>query len=680
MSRLAELRPTTLVVSLLAALTTWVTLLAWTKFAEFPAGYMVPLFGACLIVAVGGMALRSARLPALLVAAGQVVLLLLWLHHRLAGDWLPTPTSVGVALDAVRQSGVAAQTFAAPVPVSVPEFYPLLIMAGAATAVLVDFLAVGLRRAPLAGLPLLAAYTAPVSILDGGVSVLKFAAAALCFLFLIAAEEDSRLSHWGHHLTPRGGPFESRSSVIGGAAVWSSARKIGLTATALAAVVPLLVPTFDATLFGGGSGTGTGDGQAVNISNPMVDLKRDLSRGADVELLRMTTSDPDPSYLRISVLNSFDGEAWRPSGRSIPVKQRADGEVPPAPGLQAAVRTRQYRARISTNDFFKSRWLPTPYPVASVDAPGDWRYDRSTMDFISAADNQTTADLRYRLTSLELSPTAQQMANALPAPASVFGPNTSLPRDFPASVRTLAQQVTAGKSTKFEQAVALQQWFRVGGGFRYSLARSSGNGTDDLLAFLKKGPDGRVGYCEQFAAAMATMGRTLGHPLARGGRVPPPAALRRRHLGLQHPRPARLAGDVLRRRGLGALRADPAEPHRRRAVVHHRAGAAGAGDEQQQRPLGRTVGEPGGQVQRRGSRPRRTRAAAATPGTGDAGGLDRGAAAGPPRWWCAPRAACGCWSGGAGGRPPTTRRAGSRPRGWSCATRPWTSASPGTTT
>jgi transglutaminase-like putative cysteine protease len=511
-SRLAEWRPTTLVVSLLAALTTWVTLLAWTKFAEFPAGYMVPLLGACLIVAVGGMVMRSARVPAVVVAAGQVVLLLLWLHHRLTGDWVPTPSTVGTALDAVRQAGVAAQTFAAPVPVSVPEFYPLLIVAGAATAVLVDFLAVGLRRAPLAGLPLLAAYTAPVSILDGGVSMLKFAAAALCFLFLIAAEEDGRLAHWGHHLTPRGGPFESRSSVIGGAAVWSSARKIGVAATALAAVVPLLMPTFSATLFGGGSGGGRGDGESVNISNPMVDLKRDLSRGADVELLRMTTSDPDPSYLRISVLNSFDGEAWRPSGRNIPVKQRANGEVPPAPGLQSAVRTRQHRATISTNDFFRSRWLPTPYPVSSVDAPGDWRYDRSTMDFISAADDQTTADLRYRLTSLELSPTAQQLANALPAPVSVFGPNTTLPRNFPTSVRTLAQRVTEGRSTKFEQAVALQEWFRVGGGFRYSLARSSGNGTDDLVAFLKKGPDGRVGYCEQFAAAMATMGRTLGIP------------------------------------------------------------------------------------------------------------------------------------------------------------------------
>ena len=514
---LGDLRPTSMTVSLLAALTTWVTLLAWTGFAEFPAGYMVPLAGACLIVAVGGMALRSARVPAVLVLLGQVVLLVLWLNARLAGDLslaglVPTPTSLGAGLDALTRASLAAQTFAAPVPVTVPQFYPLLVVAGAATALLVDFLAVGLRRAPLAGLPLLAAYTAPVSILDGGVSVLKFAAAALCFLFLIAAEEDSRLAHWGLHLTPRGGAFESRSAVIGGAAVWSSARRIGVTATALAAVVPLLVPTFSGSLFHGGNGSGRGTGDAVDIANPMVDLKRDLSRGADVDLLRMTTADPDPSYLRVSVLNSFDGTAWRPSGRNIPVGQRAHGRLPPPPGLQSAVTTRSYPATISTDSAFRSRWLPTPYPVTSVDAPGDWRYDRSTMDFISAADNQTAADLHYRLTALELRPSAQQLANALPAPASVFTSNTALPHRFPASVRRLAQQVTRGKDTKFEQAVALQQWFRVDGGFRYSLARSPGNGTDDLLAFLRKGHGGRVGYCEQFAASMATMGRTLGIP------------------------------------------------------------------------------------------------------------------------------------------------------------------------
>jgi transglutaminase-like putative cysteine protease len=514
---LTAYRPATLVVTLLAALTTWVTLLAWADFAENPAGFLLPVLGACLLVAVAGMVLRSARVPAVLVALAQVLLVLVWLQHRLAagaalGGLIPTPGSVRAMVTALHDSGVAAQTYSAPVPASVPEFYPLLILTGSLTAILVDLLAVGLRRAPLAGLPLLAAYTAPVSILSGGVSWLTFAASALCFLFLIAADEAGRLSHWGEQLTPGGGLFEPRSSMGGGQAIWSSARKIGFTATALAVVVPLFVPTFTASFFGGGGGNGAGNGDAVSIANPMVDLKRDLVRGADVDLLQVTTTDPDPSYLRIAVLNSFDGNAWRPAGRDIPTKQRADGPVPRPQGLGADVASTQFRSIIKIGDNFRSRWLPTPYPVAAVDAPGDWRYDTSTLDFISAADGQTTAGLSYTLRSLQVSPTATQLAQATPAPPSIFTPETALPRNFPGAVRRLATTVTAGRTTPFEQAVALQQWFREDGGFRYSLKRSSGNGTSDLLAFLSTGKNGRVGYCEQFAAAMAVMGRTLGIP------------------------------------------------------------------------------------------------------------------------------------------------------------------------
>jgi len=510
-------RPATLTPSLLAALTTWVTLLAWNKFAERPSGYMVPLFAACLIVAIVGMLGRSARWPAVLVVVAQVVVLLLWLHHRWAGadallGWVPTAESLHQVNTVLADASGAAQAYAAPVPISVPEFYPLMILAGSATAVLVDFLAVGLRRAPLAGLPLLAVYTAPVSILDGGVSWLKFAAAAVCFLFLIAAEESQRLSHWGHQLTPGGRVFDTQTTTVSNQAIWSSARKIGLTATGLAVIVPIFVPTFSASLFNGSGPGGNGNGDSVTISNPMVDLKRDLSQGANVELVRVTTTDPAPAYLRLTVLDSFDGAAWRPSGRSIPVKQRANGLVTRPPGLDTSVPTKEVPSTLQVSSYFKSRWLPTPYPVSEIEAPGDWRYDRSTLDFISAADGQTTSGLTYRLRALQLNPTAAELADASPAPATIFGPNTSLPRNLPKSVRTLAEQVTKGKSSKFEMAVALQQWFRVDGGFRYSLARSSGNGTDDLVQFLGTGKDSRVGYCEQFAAAMAVMGRTLGIP------------------------------------------------------------------------------------------------------------------------------------------------------------------------
>lgn len=517
MTSLRDLRPTTMWPSLLAALTTWVTLFAWMPFAEFPAGFMSPLLLAVLLVAVSGMLLRAVRIAAPLVALAQIVLLAAWMHHRLAapealGGFLPTPDSVRAMAHAIERSYVAAQTFSAPVPASVPEFYPLMILMGAATAVMVDFLAIGLRRAPLAGLPLLAVYTAPLSILAGGVSWPKFAAAALCFLFLVTAEEDLRLSRWGQRLTPRASLFDNERAVVGGPAVWSAARRIGLVTTGLAVVAPLLVPSISASWFDGGNGPGTGRGNGVDVTNPIVDLKRDLVRGADIDLLTIKTTDPDPSYLRVSVLNSFDGQTWRPSGRQIPIKQRADGVVANPPGLDQAVPRKEDEATVDVNKAFSSRWLPTPYPVVSVDAPGDWRYDRNTMDFISAADDQTTAGLSYRLKSLRLSPTARELGAAPPAPLSVSQPNTVLPRSFPGYVRALAESVTRGQSTKFEQAVALQKWFREDGGFRYSLRRASGNSAGDLVKFLSTGPDGRIGYCEQFAAAMALMGRSLGIP------------------------------------------------------------------------------------------------------------------------------------------------------------------------
>ena len=510
------LRPGTLWVSLLAALTTWVTLLAWTGFAEEPFGYLMPIAAACLLVALLGTLLRAARLPAVAVVATQALVIVLWLQQGYGGvgglaGFVPTPSSLQATIDTVAEASLAAQSFAAPVPASAPQFYPLMIVAGAATALMVDFLAVGLARAPLAGLPLLAAYTAPVSILDGGVSWVSFAAAALCFVFLIAAVEGGRLTHWGRQLTPGTGLFDVGSAPVAPGGVWTSARKIGLTATAMAVVVPVLIPTFTATLFDGGSGGG-GSGDAVSISNPMVDLKRDLTRGADIDLLAVRTQDPDPSYLRLTVLNSFDGNAWRPADREIPIEQRADGAVPRPSALEADVPVREYSSTFIADEDFRSKWLPTPYPAVSVEVPGDWRYDRSTLDFISADDDTTVAGLTYRVKSLDVQPTAAQLAEAPIAPLAVAEPGTELPRDFPMFVSDLAKSVTAGRRTRFEQAVALQQWFRVGGGFTYDLRSSTGNGTDDLVQFLTKGPNGRVGYCEQFAAAMAVMGRTLGIP------------------------------------------------------------------------------------------------------------------------------------------------------------------------
>jgi hypothetical protein len=89
---------------------------------------------------------------------------------------------------------------------------------------------------------------------------------------------------------------------------------------------------------------------------------------------------------------------------------------------------------------------------------------------------------------------------------------TELPDDTPEWLGELAEEVTAGSESAFQEAVALQRWFREDDRFTYSLATAPGNSISQLEQFLGEGPGSGEGYCEQFAAAMAMMARTLGIP------------------------------------------------------------------------------------------------------------------------------------------------------------------------
>jgi transglutaminase-like putative cysteine protease len=504
--------------ALLAALTTWVSLWSWRGFVADPSGYLDPMLAVVVLVAVTGIALRAIRLPAVLVLLGQATVSVLWLTHLWAPEealsgWIPTTSSLQVLGTLLGEGVVAAQSYAAPVPQAAPQIHALLVVAGASVALLVDFIAVGLRHVPVSGLPLLAVYTAPVSILDEGVVWWVFAAGAVGFLSLVANDEARRIERWGRALPRRGTLVDTAGGLVRSTSLRGSARRIGLTATTLAVAAPLVIPTLSGGLLPGPGSGGDGSGGSVTITNPMVNLRRDLVRGANVELLRVRTTSDDPSYLRVSVLDTFNGHAWKPSERDIPPEQQADGLLPRPPGLDPGTGRRQVEYDISVEETFESTWLPTPYPVTSIDVPGDWRYDADTFDFVSAVDDQGVAGLEYSLSALEVTPDPSVMIDARPAPASVFTPYTELPDDMSDTVGELARAVTAGLDTRYHKAVRLQSWFRDSGEFTYSLDRDPGTGAGDLEAFLSgDGPDSRVGYCEQFAASMALMGRTLGIP------------------------------------------------------------------------------------------------------------------------------------------------------------------------
>ena len=491
-----------------AAGTTWLALLSWRGFTEQSVTFLGPLLVLGAVIAGTGAIARWARLSAPLVVLCQLLVSGALASSMLSGS----PVPVGAAWERLQDSFAAALTsaerYAAPLPSNVPPVDPILIAGGFGCLLLVDILACTLRRAPLAGLPLLTVYAVPVSILIGGVSWWIFAATAGGFLVMLFLQESEQVARWGRPLGNEASSDPSAFGVTTGA-IRATAGTIGGVATALAVFLPALIPTLQLSVFGGGLGPG---GDDIAVTNPITDLRRDLQRGDDIPLVQVRTADPDPSYLRISVLTRFSANEWTSGTRQVPTNQLARGEVPALQGVARTVARTETDYDVAITPSFRSIWLPTQAPISRITADGDWRFDRNTMDFLAGDDDLDTAGLSYTMTGVDLELSAESMARAPSTGGLVSSDYIDLPDGIPSTVSNLAFQVTRNEDTRFEKAVALQQWFREDGGFTYSLDAAPGNGTDDLVRFLSNGEGGRIGYCEQFASAMAVMSRIVGIP------------------------------------------------------------------------------------------------------------------------------------------------------------------------
>jgi len=481
-----------------AAATTWWAMLSWSGFTARPSQFLVPLALVLAVVALAGAGLRWARTPGPVVVAVQVVGAAVVCALVLTGQPLPGAGLV----EAVRQAAVTSTQYAAPVPAT-PDISirALLLVGGALAGLLLDLVACTLRRVPLAGIPLLVVYSVPVSILGAGPAWWVFGGSAGGFLLMLYLQERRQVRRWGRALDHRA-PHDTTGDGRRRTAV-----AVGAAATVAALLAPLAVPTVGLSLLDLGTG---GDGDSdISIDNPTADLRRNLTRPDDVPLLDVRTDDPDPSYLRISVLNRFTDNTWSSGDRAIPTDQVADGALPPLEGVDPDVPATEHDYEVSVAEDFDSRWLPTQAPVSAVDAEGDWRFDTETMDFLAGEDDLSTAGLDYTMTAVDLDYSARVLDTAAQSYPQLPDELTRVPEDLPAVVGDLAREVTAEARTPYEQAAALQQWYRRDGGFEYSLDSVPERvGVDELETFL----DQRVGYCQQFAASMAVMARTLGIP------------------------------------------------------------------------------------------------------------------------------------------------------------------------
>ncbi|MGW1720978.1 transglutaminase TgpA family protein [Streptomyces sp. NPDC002156] len=416
--------------------------------------------------------------------------------------------------DAFQQFGTLLQTgaedvgrYAIPAPLS--DGIRLMLVGGVLLiGLMVDTLAVTFRAAAPAGLPLLALYSVAAGLADGGGAWLWFLLAAAGYLMLLLAEGRDRLSQWGRVFG--GAPRAPGEQSSGGAiAPVRTGRRIGAVALGVALVVPLALPSLDGGLLdatGTGVGSGSGGGGTISAVNPLVSLRDSLNVDEDRQVMsvRNSTEDTQDLYLRIVSLDSFDGTAWKPSQRHI---QDVPDKFPTPLGLSADVQRTEITTTISAADWYAQDWLPMPYPATGVKIDGSWRFEPVGRTLVGDH-GQNTRGVRYTVTSLDVQPTAEQLADAPEPDPALVREFTQVPESLPAIVARTAREVTAGSTNAYEQAVKLQDWFSVSGGFRYDTQVQVGSGSNAIARFLRD----KEGFCVHFSFAMASMARTLGIP------------------------------------------------------------------------------------------------------------------------------------------------------------------------
>ncbi|MCD0450860.1 DUF3488 and transglutaminase-like domain-containing protein [Actinocorallia sp. API 0066] len=469
--------------------------------------WVLPTLGAILVVAGAGALVRRFRVPPVFTLVGSIAALHLYLTAVFTGSqallWvIPTADSIEAMLALLRDGRHTAETYAAPLPVGdgvrIMTAYGVGFVAAA-----VDLLAVRLRKAAPAGLPLLALYSVPAAVRTESVSWVAFALGAGGYLTLLALEARDRVTAWGRVVPSSFGRFPS---VQGSAETFAprvtAGKRVGVASIAVAVAIPALVPGLGATAVFDFGGKGSGGSTTITTADPLVDLKRKLTNLGDAEVLRYRTTAADPDYLRIFALDVFEDDRWTYSALASGAAPKIDGgTLPRVPGLTVSAYV-DSRTEITVAPKVRDmKFLALPYAPREIDIEGDaWRADRqSLMVFSTGAD----ADgLTYTVDSRRATPTPGQLRRASPAG---LGRYTDVPR-LPQEVITLTEQVTGKARTKFDKAVALQRWFNRE--FTYSLEPPPPTSLSDLTAFLHD----RRGYCEQFAATMALMTRLLNIP------------------------------------------------------------------------------------------------------------------------------------------------------------------------
>ena len=469
--------------------------------------------GAIAAVAMAGLTTRRLGIPAALQPLAALAFLieyvcLAFVWPTLYAGLVPTGRTLP-ALRALYEAGLTDIARLAPPVPSRPGLTLIAVLGIGGVAFVVDLITVVLNRAALAGLPLLVLFAVPSAVRTGGLGWVPFTLGAAGWLSLLLVEGSDRVGRWG---TPLSATAPDRGPIYDDTSLGRVGRRIGAAALGVAIVVPVLIPGLNNRLLGGNGGNGSGgDGTGTTTTyNPITRLRADLNLPTPREILRYTTDDKGPDYLRLTTLDVFADSGW--SASRLTGDPRSDGVssgLPHPAGLTSAD-TRLVHDRITITSL-DAQWLPIPFPPRTVDVSGPWLYDRVSETVFGIRTGTRQLTRAYRVTATRVLPQPALLAAGRSAVVpAVIRPYAAVPH-VTRYVRTLTDEVLAGQSTPYAKVAALQAFFTdPQRAFTYSTTTEVPgiDSPDALENFLR----GRQGFCEQYASAMAAMIRLAGVP------------------------------------------------------------------------------------------------------------------------------------------------------------------------
>ncbi len=274
--------------------------------------------------------------------------------------------------------------------------------------------------------------------------------------------------------------------------------------------------------------------------NPFIGIQQSLVSQSDAPVfLAEITGDVPASevYFRLVTMETYDGgQFFADKPRVIDLDNRPweDGDNGFA-GPTGEVTTTIQIERLRMD------WLPETYVPDSFSSEADIADDvrvRQADGALRLEGNLSYQGLTYTIESLvpqpdiavlatdedgRLSPAFRQAASEQTVPQPVVAPARpepadveiylALPDDLDAGIAEEAIRLTDNLTTNYEVGLALESWFHSDA-FAYSTDIEPGHGATDLASWLldADSPNYHIGYCENFATAMAVMARTLDVP------------------------------------------------------------------------------------------------------------------------------------------------------------------------